>query len=140
VAFWQDGLFWYLYNSYRCDKFGLWDDEGYASITKFCTKDALKRHIMLLILRAYAYKLEESDMCAKEYNYFSVQIYQIIYHSCKIHNIKLYLRGAKKPKPQLVEKRKSDPCLFDPYEQLSPKPCEDPLKLSIHEKVREVIF
>ncbi|XP_011500434.1 PREDICTED: uncharacterized protein LOC105364245 [Ceratosolen solmsi marchali] len=139
VAFWQDGLFWYLYNSYCCDKYGLWSDDGYASIMKFCTKDALKRHIMILIVRAYAYKLEDLDMCAREYNYFSVQIYQLIYHSCKIYNIKLYLRGPDKPKPHFVEKKKSDACLFEPYKELSSKPCDNSLESSIDQRAQEFV-
>ena len=55
VAFWKDSLFWYLYNPYRCDKFGYWDDNGYACILKFCSKQSLTRHLMILLLRAYVY-------------------------------------------------------------------------------------
>ncbi|XP_076483174.1 uncharacterized protein LOC117166382 [Bombus vancouverensis nearcticus] len=55
VAFWKDNLFWYLYNPYRCDEFGYWDDNGYACILKFCSKESLTRHLMILLLRAYVY-------------------------------------------------------------------------------------
>lgn len=55
LAFWKDNLFWYLYNPYRCNKFGYWDDDGYACIMKFCSKESLRRHLMILLLRAYVY-------------------------------------------------------------------------------------
>ncbi|CAK9805070.1 hypothetical protein ANTPLA_LOCUS4312 [Anthophora plagiata] len=61
VAFWKDNLFWYLYNPYRCDEFGYFDDSGYACILKFCTKESLKRHLMILLLRAYVYTLPKSE-------------------------------------------------------------------------------
>lgn len=123
LAFWQDGSFWYLYNPYRCDKFGFWDDTGYASIVKFCSKDSLKRHLMVLMLRAYVYGIE--TRCAGEKDVFSIQIFQLIYHSCNIQNVKLYTRTPRKPKTKLVKKEGSDPCIFDPLAKLSPKTCED---------------
>lgn len=55
LAFWKDNLFWYLYNPYRCNEFGYWDDDGYACIMKFCSKESLRRHLMILLLRAYVY-------------------------------------------------------------------------------------
>lgn len=61
LAFWQDGIFWYLYNPYRCDEFGFWNDEGYACIVKFCTRNSLKRHLMILLLRAYVYEYPVSE-------------------------------------------------------------------------------
>lgn len=61
VAFWKDNLFWYLYNPYRCDKFGYWDDSGYACIMKFCTRQSLKRHLMILLLRAYVYSAPKPE-------------------------------------------------------------------------------
>ncbi|KAF7419090.1 hypothetical protein HZH68_001743 [Vespula germanica] len=62
LAFWQDGSFWYLYNPYRCDEFGYWDDDGYACIMKFCTRRSLKRHLMILLLRAYVYDIPKSKI------------------------------------------------------------------------------
>ena len=56
LAFWKDGNFWYLYNPYRCDEFGYWCNEGYACMLKFCTRLTLKRHLMILMLRAYSWE------------------------------------------------------------------------------------
>ncbi|XP_014213227.1 uncharacterized protein LOC106642819 [Copidosoma floridanum] len=133
LAFWQDGPFWYLYNPYRCDKHGFWDDKGFACVVKFCTKASLKRHLMILTLRAYAYEAEvhgaddASDKCKnkkKSREEFAIQIFQVIYHSCQIHNVKLYNRKPKRPRlATLVEGKKSDPCTFDPLVQLAPKVC-----------------
>lgn len=62
LAFWKDNSFWYLYNPYRCDEFGYWDNDGYACIVKFCSKQSLKRHLMILLLRAYVHTIPKSDM------------------------------------------------------------------------------
>ncbi|XP_024937778.1 uncharacterized protein LOC107264810 isoform X2 [Cephus cinctus] len=62
LAFWKDDFFWYLYNPYRCDKFGFWDDSGYACIMKFCSRDSLRRHLMILLLRAYVYETPKSEI------------------------------------------------------------------------------
>ncbi|KAI4504883.1 hypothetical protein M0802_000433, partial [Mischocyttarus mexicanus] len=67
LAFWQDGLFWYLYNPYRCDEFGYWNDDGYACIMKFCTRQSLKRHLIILLLRAYVYDIPKSKIPVAEY-------------------------------------------------------------------------
>ncbi|KAI4490430.1 hypothetical protein M0804_003374 [Polistes exclamans] len=67
LAFWQDGLFWYLYNPYRCDEFGYWNDDGYACIMKFCTRQSLKRHLIVLLLRAYVYDIPKSKIPIAEY-------------------------------------------------------------------------
>ncbi|XP_044576999.1 uncharacterized protein LOC123260113 [Cotesia glomerata] len=66
LAFWKDGSFWYLYNPYRCDKFGFWDDNGKASVIKFCSRVALRRHLMILLVRAYAYRVNGGDLEQKE--------------------------------------------------------------------------
>ncbi|KAK0178312.1 hypothetical protein PV328_002274 [Microctonus aethiopoides] len=108
LAFWNDGNFWYLYNPYRCDRYGFWDDEGYACIIKFCTRATLRRHLMILLLRAYVYKPSSPLQINKKNNnknshdkkdVFTIQIFQMIYHCVKIHNIKLLQR--KPPKRQL---------------------------------------
>ncbi|XP_015191552.1 PREDICTED: uncharacterized protein LOC107074545 [Polistes dominula] len=67
LAFWQDGIFWYLYNPYRCDEFGYWNDDGYACIMKFCTRQSLKRHLIVLLLRAYVYDIPKSKIPVPEY-------------------------------------------------------------------------
>ncbi|XP_012234573.2 uncharacterized protein [Linepithema humile] len=106
LAFWKDDQFWYLYNPYRCDEFGLWDDDGYACIVKFCSKDSLKRHLMILLLRAYAYEVLESrdpsgSQIGKD-DVFDVQIFHVNFHCCQLHNLKLLQRGAFKP-PRCVD-------------------------------------
>lgn len=109
LAFWQDGLFWYLYNPYRSDEFGLWDDNGCACIVKFCTRDSLRRHLMILLLRAYAYKIPKSSdssgssigQIAKDT--FDVQIFHVIFHCCQLHNLKLLQRKAMKSSDYIDE-------------------------------------
>ena len=208
LAFWKDGPYWYLYNPFRCDNFGFWDDFGYGCIMKFCSKDSLKRHLMILLLRAYVYETEfevkkddadeeesveqvepegqeegqegqeggqeegqeegqeggqeegqeggqeegkeegqegnpeegqeehqvneeetqeglenrsaqenvEQDSEKEEEvkkDVFTIQIFQMIYHCCQIHNIKLLQRGAPKPKMQLIPKKELDTCPGD---------------------------
>ncbi|XP_058808704.1 uncharacterized protein LOC131674205 [Phymastichus coffea] len=139
LAFWKDGSFWYLYNPYRCDEFGFWNDDGFACFVKFCSRDSLKRHLVILTLRAYAYECEvqntddyySESVTTKSYassmgkrKRFTLQIYQLIYHSCHIHNVKLLLREPRKPKPQLIEKKQSELCTFDPLEEVNP--CDEP--------------
>ncbi|KAK2582865.1 hypothetical protein KPH14_008943 [Odynerus spinipes] len=231
LAFWQDGLFWYLYNPYRCDEFGYWDDDGYACIIKFCTKQSLKRHLMILLLRAYVYEVPKSKIPVPTYEgpyqpdqeeegegdedeeeeeaaevtegvsqvateiteatdvteategtegtegesqaateaavegpqeateateateegpqeatetqdegapeeatqqgeeeakdqedkseVFTIQIFQMIYHCCQIHNLKLLERKVK-PATQRVKKRTIDDCPFDPLDWRDP--------------------
>lgn len=106
LAFWQDGLFWYLYNPYRCDEFGLWDDDGRACIVKFCSKDSLRRHLMILSLRAYAIPLS-AESHRPEKDVFDVQIFYVTFHCCQLHNLKLLQRGD----PRL--RRRADECPFD---------------------------
>ncbi|XP_057341056.1 uncharacterized protein LOC130678061 [Microplitis mediator] len=74
VAFWNDGNFWYLYNPYRCDRFGFWDDSGGACIVKFCTRVTLKRHLMILLIRAYAYKGGGVGKISRDEGYDSVEV------------------------------------------------------------------
>lgn len=173
LAFWKDGLYWYLYNPFRCDKFGFWNDCGYGCIVKFCSRDSLKRHLIILLLRAYVYEAhfemnkDGADEQEKEENeregqegeqnpdnkleeglpnegdgnqenqvensrnldrlednkiqgheaqglekeeselkkdVFTIQIFHMTYHCCKIHNIKLLQRGVPKPKLQFLPK------------------------------------
>ncbi|XP_023315140.1 uncharacterized protein LOC106652243 [Trichogramma pretiosum] len=132
MAFWQEGSFWYLYNPYRCSDYGFWDDSGYACIMKFCSRDALKRHLMLLTVRAYTYEAvvtqQEKDLRKrgiKRKHKFTVQIYQVIFHSCRIHNVKLFTRGPRKAKLKLTPKDKES-CTYDPEARLTDKTCDDP--------------
>lgn len=91
---------------------------------------------MILMLRAYAYeatpfkksedkenKSVASNKNTEERETFTIQIFQLIYHTCQIHNVKLYQRSPRKPKLKLVEKQDSDPCTFDPLAKLSALPC-----------------
>lgn len=145
LAFWKEGLFWYLYNPYRCNDFGFWDDTGYACIMKFCSRNSLKRHLMVLLLRAYVYKLPEPKLrkvdpvksdakaTAKEddvtkmdadlaegearKDLFTIQIFQMIYKKCKLKNMKL-LEG-RGPKPMLrpvKNNRTAEVCPYDPLD------------------------
>ncbi|XP_034936584.1 uncharacterized protein, partial [Chelonus insularis] len=120
LAFWNDGNFWYLFNPYRCDRYGLWNDKGHACIMKFCTKITLKRHLMILLLRAYAYEpskllkisdkqennesMETHSESEQKLNTFSIQIFHIIYHCVKIHNVKLLQRKPLKSQVKKVWK------------------------------------
>ncbi|XP_014483133.1 PREDICTED: uncharacterized protein LOC106748781 [Dinoponera quadriceps] len=104
LAFWQDGLFWYLYNPYRCDKYGFWDDEGRACIVKFCSRDSLRRHLMILLLRAYA---PTDPARQSQRDVFDIQIFHVTFHCCQLHNLKLLQRG---PRPSgRVDECPSDP-------------------------------
>ncbi|XP_011139199.2 uncharacterized protein LOC105183045 [Harpegnathos saltator] len=108
LAFWQDGLFWYLYNPYRCDEFGLWDDDGRGCIVKFCSKDSLRRHLVLLSLRAFAYEVPRSVRADE--HVFDLQIFHVTFLCCQLHNLKLLQRGAapKAPRqPRVGEVRSS---------------------------------
>ncbi|XP_012282082.1 uncharacterized protein LOC105700631 [Orussus abietinus] len=148
LAFWRDGFFWYLYNPYRCDEFGFWDDQGYACILKFCTKKSLKRHLMILLLRAYAYERcgdvrgqdaekeeeKEKDEEKNSEGLFSVQIYQMIYHCGQLHNLRLMQRVPPKPRTRLVPAKVSDPCSYDPLDIYDP--CEDPEEAGAAEEPR----
>ncbi|XP_076299845.1 uncharacterized protein LOC143218508 [Lasioglossum baleicum] len=144
VAFWNDNLFWYLYNPYRCDNFGYWNDDGFACIMKFCTRDSLRRHLMILMLRAYVYIIPKSAMqttkeeTAKpevvllgedapplvepedeeqwEEKCFTVEIYHVTHLCCQIQNLKLLQRMAPKPAQRLVERKTIDDCPFDPLD------------------------
>lgn len=108
LAFWQDGLFWYLYNPYRCDEFGLWNDDGRACIVKFCSKDSLRRHLMILLLRAYAYETPRStEPDRAEKGVFDIQIFHVTFHCCQLHNLKLLQRGGARL-PRRVDESPSD--------------------------------
>lgn len=143
VAYWEDGKFWYLYNPYRCDKLGFFSWDGYACLSKHCSKEALKRHLMILILRAYAYSSTskkpkndsedqksnkskksrgssiKTEQDSNEIKTFSIRIYQFVYHSCNIHNVKLL---TKKPRE---EAKKGEEPLVDHYTHLGAVNCED---------------
>ncbi|XP_076647140.1 uncharacterized protein LOC143355858 [Halictus rubicundus] len=127
VAFWKDNLFWYMYNPYRCDKFGFWNDNGFACILKFCSRDSLRRHLMILMLRAYVYMIPKSEMqrvkeetavpeVEWEERCFTVQIYHVTHLCCQIHNLKLLQRTAPKPAQRLVARKTIDDCPFDPLD------------------------
>lgn len=103
LAYWKDGLFWYLYNPYRCDEFGFWDDEGYACIVKFCSKDSLLRHLMILLLRAYAYRVPSLPV-EKGKDVFDIQIFHVILHDCQLHNSKLLQRCGAIKRPRCANK------------------------------------
>nr|XP_012138611.1 PREDICTED: uncharacterized protein LOC105662224 [Megachile rotundata] len=131
LAFWNDSSFWYLYNPYRCDKFGYWDDDGYACIMKFCTKESLRRHLMILLLRAYVYEVPKPEKPEPEQKpeeakpeeqpkFFTVQIFHVVHHCCQIHNLKLLQRGPPKPPRHLVKKKTIDDCPFDPLDTRDP--------------------
>lgn len=113
LAFWQDGLFWYLYNPYRCDEYGFWAHDGHACIVKFCSADSLRRHLMILMLRSHAYEVatqrgeEEPDIGDDMRVYLNVQIFHVSFHCCQLDNLKLLQRGASK-QPRRVDKRPSD--------------------------------
>ena len=132
IGFWQDGSFWYLYNPYRCDKYGFYNDSGYACIVKFCSKDSLRRHLVTLIIRAYAFEIVPKKIPTE--HKFDVQIYNVIFHSCDIHNVKLYTRALRKPRVPMIKVAR-DPCTFDPMAHLS-KPCEVAREFSTLDDVR----
>ncbi|XP_076231261.1 uncharacterized protein LOC143177281 [Calliopsis andreniformis] len=137
LAFWKDNYFWYLYNPYRCDKFGYWDDDGYACIMKFCSRQSLKRHLMILLLRAYIYPIPKSDMQKEKEEdatkpeepaeeeppkeeFYTIQIFNVTYHCCQIHNLKLLQRTAPKPPKRYVKAKTIDECPFDPLDVRDP--------------------
>lgn len=112
LAFWQDGLFWYLYNPYRCDEFGFWEDDGYACIVKFCSADSLRRHLMILMLRAHAYEVRTRDDDESDYEgegnvYLDVQFFRVSFHCCQLDNLKLLQRGGSK-QPRRIDECPSD--------------------------------
>lgn len=107
-AFWQDGLFWYLYNPYRCDEHGFWDNNGRACIVKFCSTDSLRRHLMILLLRGHAYQPihsrndDISEIGDDGDVHLDVQVFHVSFHCCQLDNLKLLLRGVSK-KPRYVD-------------------------------------
>lgn len=113
LAFWKDGLFWYLYNPYRCDEYGFWSDYGSACIVKFCSMDSIRRHLMILLLRAHAYKVPsqeeifESDVGNEGDVLLNVQIFHVTFHCCQLDNLKLLQRGVSK-QPRRADKCPSD--------------------------------
>ncbi|XP_076627672.1 uncharacterized protein LOC143344925 [Colletes latitarsis] len=132
LAFWRDNAFWYLYNPYRCDEFGYWDDDGRACIVKFCSKDSLRRHLMILLLRAYVHTVPKSEMqdapklpepveeVSWEEEFYTIQIFHVTHHCCQIHNLKLLQRGGPKPPRRLVKRKTIDDCPFDPLDVRDP--------------------
>ncbi|KZC13949.1 hypothetical protein WN55_06300 [Dufourea novaeangliae] len=148
LAFWRDNLFWYLYNPYRCDEFGFWDDNGFACILKFCSRESLRRHLMILTLRAYVHVIPKSairktkqeapktdsvldgedapplaqpeEELPWEEECYTVQIYHVTHHCCQIHNLKLLQRVPPRPAQQLVKRKTIDDCPFDPLDVRDP--------------------
>ncbi|XP_053995648.1 uncharacterized protein LOC128885575 [Hylaeus anthracinus] len=149
LAFWRDNTFWYLYNPYRCDEFGYWDDTGRACILKFCSRNSLRRHLMILLLRAYVHAIPKSDMqrakeaapkppepvlfgedapklpepveeVSWEEEFYTIQIYHVTHHCCQIHNLKLLQRSAPKPPRRLAKRKTIDDCPFDPLDVRDP--------------------
>lgn len=114
LAFWQDGPFWYIYNPYRCDPDGFWDYFGHACIVKLCSADALRRHLMILLLRGYAYEelhsrfdnISEIGFMGENY-YLDVQFFHVTFHDCQLDNPKLLQRGVSK-QPRRDDDRPSD--------------------------------
>ncbi|XP_018405507.1 PREDICTED: uncharacterized protein LOC108781891 isoform X1 [Cyphomyrmex costatus] len=116
LAFWQDGLFWYLYNPYQCDQYGFWKDGGYACIVKLCSKDSLRRHLMILMLRAHAYEEQksrfdyQSDYEDEGNVYIDVELFHVSFRRCQLDNLKLLQRGpSRRP-------RRADECPSDTLE------------------------
>ncbi|XP_036146275.1 uncharacterized protein LOC114254284 [Monomorium pharaonis] len=115
LAFWRDGLFWYLYNPYRCDEYGFWNDDGHACIVKFCTADSLRRHLMILMLRGHAYD-RLRDRNDERYDnpddfiiHLEVQIYNVTFHCCQLDNLKLLRRSEPSKQPRrTIDARPSD--------------------------------
>ncbi|XP_048505518.1 uncharacterized protein LOC105683224 [Athalia rosae] len=145
LAFWKDGLFWYLYNPYRCNKLGFWDNTGYACIVKFCSRNALKRHLMILLLRANVYKIPEAELknneppqtnenteedavadipaeaeeSSKEESkpdVYTLQIFQVNYKKCELQNARLLKRQAPKPMMRPVSTKEMEACPYDPMD------------------------
>ncbi|XP_024871501.1 uncharacterized protein LOC112454376 [Temnothorax curvispinosus] len=109
LAFWQDGLFWYVYNPYRCDEYGMWDEWGCgACIVKFCSTDSLRRHLMILMLRCHAEVAYERDKDFSDigedelYVRFDVQLFHVTFHCCQLDNLKLLQRRVSK-QPRRVD-------------------------------------
>lgn len=160
IAFWKDATFWYLFNPYRCDEFGLWNNDGYGCFMKFPSRVSLRRHLMILLLRAYSYEAKSSlklskpksdnkaedaevkvvdetvtkteatskqaEEIASEENMpkdtFTIEIYHLIYHCVKIHNVKLLQRKPPKPRMERVTKKETDECGLDPL--IPDDPCK----------------
>lgn len=91
LAFWRDGLFWYLYNPYRCDEFGLWCDRGRACVVRFCSRESLRRHLTILLLRAHARETPDEPAPADREDRpddvpGDVQIYRVTFHCCRLRD------------------------------------------------------
>ncbi|EGI63674.1 hypothetical protein G5I_07911 [Acromyrmex echinatior] len=116
LAFWQDGLFWYLYNPYQCNEYGLWEKKGFACIVKFCSKDSLRRHLMILMLQGHAFEQEkfrfdfQSNYEGEGNVYIDVELYHVSFHCCQLDNLKLLQRGMSK------QPRRADECPSDTLE------------------------
>ncbi|XP_011692991.1 PREDICTED: uncharacterized protein LOC105453034 [Wasmannia auropunctata] len=104
LAFWQDGLFWYLYNPYRCDEYGFWHDKGRACIVKFCSADSLRRHLMILMLRCHA-----GEELKSRHDYesdtggqisFVVELFHVTFQCCQLDNLKLLQRRTLNKRPR----------------------------------------
>ncbi|XP_018306990.1 uncharacterized protein [Mycetomoellerius zeteki] len=116
LAFWQDGLFWYLYNPYQCNEYGFWRKGGFACIVKFCSKDSLRRHLMILMLRAHAFEEQltqfdyQSNYEGEGNVYIDVQLFHVSFRCCQLDNLKLLQRGMSK------QPRRTDECSSDTLE------------------------
>ncbi|XP_051174843.1 uncharacterized protein LOC127290379 isoform X2 [Leptopilina boulardi] len=140
LSFWRDGLFWYLYNPFRCNEYGLWDDYGYNCIMKFCSRDSLKRHLTILLLKSITSRSDleiendndfnQGNEDDKEYdvsqikestsvernkkylksenNIFTIQIFKINLHCCKVYNSKSFQNVAFKT--QIPERKMNHEC------------------------------
>ncbi|XP_011311578.1 uncharacterized protein [Fopius arisanus] len=96
LAMWKDGNFWYLYNPYRCDPLGYWDDHGSACIMKFTSRNTLNRHTVILLLRACACKPNPIKAPEAPEDPLLIQLFKITYTCAKIHNLKLLERTPPK--------------------------------------------
>lgn len=121
LAFWRESLFWYVYNPYRCDEFGLWDNDGTACIVKFSSKDSLRRHLMILMLRAqYGYQVPRSRVSAEEADVFDIEIFHVTFRGCcQLHDSRLLQRGATMPgSPRRTYECSSWDLLDDPRDEI----------------------
>ncbi|XP_043465461.1 uncharacterized protein LOC122500551 [Leptopilina heterotoma] len=116
LAFWREGYFWYLYNPYRCNEYGFFDDCGYNCIMKFCSMDSLKRYLIVLLSTVQIIhnddlknnkmggtnQTEIKNEDSKSANTFTIQLFKMNFYCCKVHNVpKVH---NKKLCPSLVDK------------------------------------
>ncbi|XP_063983234.1 uncharacterized protein LOC135165660 isoform X2 [Diachasmimorpha longicaudata] len=123
IAIWRDGNFWYIYNPYRCEAFGYWDDQGSACIIKFTSRNTLNRHIVILLLRAYAPESHviNTPQESPPDKPLIIQLFKITYTCAKIHNLKLLERKPPKSRLQKVWKDQEIKPLPNNYTGLAEK-------------------